>query len=174
VVQQQNSAGAEILAELGGAKPTAGEVGPIKALVDAERFDEIRLLSNFQPAWSKLYGEWLGKTPTIIPVELAKPTDYVGIFRIADGELARIVRETADDLVEICIHTSPGAPAMAAVWLLLGKTRYAATFYETHKGRYWKTEIPFDLTIDALPELLRGPDSKFAHLAAHVKNTARG
>ncbi len=170
----KNSAGAEILAELGGAQPTAREIGPIKALIDAEPFDEIRLLSNFRPAWNKSYRDWLGKKATIVRVELEKPTDYPAIFRSADAELARLARETADNPVELCIHLSPGTPAMAAVWLLLGKTRYPATFYETHQGRCWKTEIPFDLTIDVLPELLRGADSKFAHLAAHAPSQVEG
>ncbi|HUY91795.1 MAG TPA: sigma 54-interacting transcriptional regulator [Pirellulales bacterium] len=63
---------------------------------------------------------------------------------------------------------------MAAVWLLLGKTRYPATFYETHQGKAWKTEIPFDLTIDVLPELLRGADTKFEHLASHAPSQVEG
>jgi len=56
----KNSAGAAILAELGGAQPTAREIGPIKALVDAEPFDEIRLLSDFRPAWNKANAQLSG------------------------------------------------------------------------------------------------------------------
>lgn len=54
----------------------------------------------------------------------------------------------------------------AAVWVLLGKTRYPATFYQTHEGRAWRTDIPFDLVVDFVPELLHSPDLSLQHLAA--------
>jgi hypothetical protein len=56
---------------------------------------------------------------------------------------------------ERCIHLSPGTPAMTAVWVLLGKSRYPATFYQSLKGRVWRTDIPFDLAVDYVPELFR-------------------
>jgi transcriptional regulator with PAS, ATPase and Fis domain len=169
-----NAAGAQILSELGGAKPAAGECGPIKTLIDAESFDEVRLLSDYRPAWNKLYRNWLTKKATIIPVDLKRPTDYDAIFRIADNELRKLTTEAADRPFELCLHLSPGTPAMTAVWLLLGKTRYPATFYETHQSKAWKTEIPFDLTLDVLPELLRRADTQFAHLAAHAPSQVEG
>ena len=48
----------------------------------------------------------------------------------------------------------------------MGKTRYPAKFLETFAGKSWVTDIPFDLTIDVLPELLRDPDCHLQHLAA--------
>ena len=48
----------------------------------------------------------------------------------------------------------------------LGKTRYPATFFQTHEGQAWKTEIPFDLVVDFVPELLHSPDLSLQHLAA--------
>ena len=166
--------GAEILAELPGAKPAAGELGPIKTLVEIEPFDEIRLLSNFPATWNKQYRDWFDTKPTIIAVELARPTDYSAIFRHADAELGRLSRQTANSPVELCLHLSPGTPAMTAVWLLLGKTRYPATFYETYQGRASQTEVPFDLTLDVLPELLRGPDARLAHLASDAPCQVEG
>ena len=63
---------------------------------------------------------------------------------------------------------------MAAVWVLLGKTRYPAKFLETFAGKSWVTDIPFDLTIDVLPELLRDPDSHLQHLAAEGPQDVAG
>ena len=63
---------------------------------------------------------------------------------------------------------------MAAVWLLLGKTRYPAKFLETFAGKSWVTEVPFDLTIDVLPDLLRDPDSHLQHLAAEGPQDVAG
>jgi len=60
---------------------------------------------------------------------------------------------------EIAIHTSPGTSAMAAVWILLAKTKYAgATLFKSwiDKGgnpHLAEVEIPFDLTLDVLPEI---------------------
>lgn len=166
--------GAEIFSELGGPKPATGDIGPFKTLAEAETFDEIRLLSNYRPAWNKAYRAWVGKKASVNPVDLERPNDYTGIFRAADTALAGLARETADSPVELCLHLSPGTPAMTAVWLLLGKTRYPATFYETYQGRAAQTEIPFDLTLDVLPELLRGPDARLAHLAAHAPCQVEG
>ena len=63
---------------------------------------------------------------------------------------------------------------MAAVWLLLGKTRYPATFYETYGGQSWVTEVPFDLTIDVIPEIFRDPDAHWQHLAAESPSQVEG
>jgi transcriptional regulator with PAS, ATPase and Fis domain len=72
------------------------------------------------------------------------------------------------------MYLSPGTPAMAAIWVLLGKTRYPATFYQSHEGRSWKTEIPFDVTLDVVPQLLRDPDAHLQHLAAESPKEVRG
>ena len=63
---------------------------------------------------------------------------------------------------------------MTAIWVLLGKSRYPATFYQTHDGRAWKTEIPFDLAFDFVPELLHSPDLSLQHLAARSPQEIAG
>jgi transcriptional regulator with PAS, ATPase and Fis domain len=63
---------------------------------------------------------------------------------------------------------------MASVWLLLGKTRYPATFYQTFKGKASITNVPFDLTLDFLPELLRAPDAHWQHLSAQSPGEVAG
>jgi transcriptional regulator with PAS, ATPase and Fis domain len=55
---------------------------------------------------------------------------------------------------------------MAAVWVLLGKSRYPATFYQTFKNQLHLTTVPYDLVDDFVPELLRNPDLNLQHLAA--------
>jgi len=84
-----------------------------------------------------------------------------------------IVNGRRDDF-ELNMHLSPGTPAMAAIWILLGKTRYPATFYQTHKGRAWKTEIPFDIAVDFVPELLKAPDAYLQHLSAQSPGQVDG
>jgi hypothetical protein len=148
----------EILRKIGGTLPRAGDVGPIKTLLNTQSFDEVHLLSNYSADWSKRYIAWVGVECELVRVDLDKPTDYPAIFKIADAELSKIRHRPDWPNTELCLHLSPGTPAMAAVWLLLGKTRYPATFYETYGGQSWIAQVPFDLTIDVIPEILRDPD----------------
>ncbi len=165
----------QLLDRIGGDASAMGDNGPTKTLLTTQEFDEIRLLSNYPKEWNKWYLAWLGmKSATIIPVELLKPTDYVAIYRIADAELSQLRQRATWSDTELCLHLSPGTPAMAAVWLLLGKTRYPAKFLETFAGKSWVTEVPFDLTIDVLPDLLRDPDSHLQHLAAEGPQDVAG
>ncbi|MCA9118424.1 MAG: hypothetical protein KDA79_25340, partial [Planctomycetaceae bacterium] len=141
----------KILDRLTGPPPADGDLGPTKTLLSNNSFDEVRLLSNYDRQWNRWFEEWLGTLATVTEVELTQPTDYGAIFEIADRELS-LLRESKDwPETQLCLHLSPGTPAMAAVWLLLGKTRFPATFYETSRdGRSWKTDVPFEL-IDVIP-----------------------
>ena len=163
-----------LLAKLGGTLPRAGDLGPTKTLLTTQTFDEIRLLSNYPAEWGKWFAAWLGIKADLVQVALDKPTDYAAIYRIANDELAKIRDRKAWPDTQLCLHLSPGTPAMAAVWLLLGKTRYPATFYETYGGQSWITEVPFDVTIDVIPEILRDPDAHWQHLAAQSPSQVEG
>ena len=173
-VDQRAAAQKKIMERLGGQMPKEGNVGPIKTLLQTQNFDEVRFLSNYQADWNKRFVSWLGVKATAVKVELEKPTDYVSIFKAADSELSAIRRRKDWSNTELCIHLSPGTPAMAAVWLLLGKTRYPATFYETYAGQSWATDVPFDLTVDVLPEILRDPDAHLQHLASESPSEIEG
>ncbi len=90
-------------------------------------------------------------------VKLKDPTDYLGILRAADAALANLVRQTPCN--QMAIHTSPGTSAMAAVWILLAKTKYAGAklfkswLDKAGKPQLAEVEIPFDLTLDVLPDI---------------------
>ena len=50
---------------------------------------------------------------------------------------------------------------MAAVWLLLGKTRFPAEFIESSKQAGVKTaEVPFDIAAELVPSLFESADRK--------------
>lgn len=164
----------EIMQKLKGEVPQNGDVGPTKTLLNTQEFDEIRLLSNYPAAWNKNFATWLGVKAKVIAVDLKKPTDYKTIFPLADTELAALRNRKDWGNTQLCLHLSPGTPAMAAVWLLLGKTRYPATFYETYGGKSWVTEIPFDLTIDVIPEFFKDPDALLQHLASESPGEIEG
>ena len=152
----------------------AGDLGPTKTLLNKHDFDEVRLLSNYDREWNTRFQSWLGAPSTMVEVELDKPTNYAAIFGIADCELAALKKSETWSQTDLCLHLSPGTPTMAAIWLLLGKTRYPATFYETSRdGSAWVSDIPFEL-IDVIPEVLKNPDAHLQHLASEAPSEIEG
>jgi transcriptional regulator with PAS, ATPase and Fis domain len=142
------------------------KTGPVRTLLDCRTFDHVHLISDYPAAINRDYRQWVACSPTIHSVNIKNPTDYKDIFLAVDAVMKGIVQDYSQEKVDLAILLSPGTPAMAAIWVLLGKSRYPAQFYQTYEGKAWETEIPFDLTVDFLPELLRGADTTWQHLAA--------
>jgi DNA-binding NtrC family response regulator len=160
----------KLMSTLGGKLPEKSDLGPTKTLVATH---EIRLLTNYSHEFNGWFAKWLGGKTQLCEVELSKPTDYASIFEIANRELESIKSSKTWAETDLCLHLSPGTPAMTAVWLLLGKTRFPASFYETYGGSSWITDVPFDL-IDVIPEVLRDPDAHLQHLAAQAPAEIEG
>ncbi len=136
-------------------------VGPIKTVVANCDFGEVHLIAD-GPDWLlKAYVKWLDGRAKMHTVKLPDPTDYAAVFHAADKVLAKAARPDTD----LWIALSSGTPAMAATLVLLGKSRYPARFLQTYRGKTNETEIPFDLTVDYVPELLQDPDAKLQLLA---------
>ena len=162
-----------ILDRINRALPAKKQHGPIRTLVEQEPFDEIHLLSNGHPSSiTKPFVKWLGVDAKIHEVSVDNPTDYQAIFAAVEETLADIT--SGRGTRKLCIHLSPGTPAMTAIWVLLGKSRYPATFYQSYDGRAWETTIPFDLVVDYVPELLKRPDQSLQHLAAQSPQEVEG
>jgi DNA-binding NtrC family response regulator len=164
----------EIIDAVGGEGSGPEEIGPIKTLITNVEFDEVCLLSNYPADWTKRYLKWLGTPAESRQVSPKNPTDYESIFVEVDSVLSSIRKRSNWANTELCIHLSPGSPAMTAIWVLLGKSRYPATFYQTYRGKAWTTEIPFDLVVDFVPELYRIPDAHLQHLAAQSPHEVAG
>ncbi|MCJ7600194.1 MAG: sigma 54-interacting transcriptional regulator [Desulfobulbaceae bacterium] len=148
--------------------------GPVKTLLQQIAFDEVHLLSNY-PDWiNKKYSAWLECKSVIHSVNLANPTDYSEIFHIVDHEIKNILQGQPGKSIDLSILLSPGTPAMAAIWVLLGKSKYPAKFYQTYKNKAWETVIPFDLTVDFIPDILRNIDSAFHHLTSFRPRDIQG
>ena len=78
-----------------------------------------------------------------------------------EQELARTT--PASDLT---FHLSPGTPAMAAIWIILGKTRFPAELIESSREHGLRVaSVPFDMSADFLPDLLRQPDARLERLS---------
>jgi hypothetical protein len=155
-------------------------LGPIKTLTSQVKFDSFFLLSNYKNHLNKAFSSWVECNPTLWDVELKNPTDYHEVYSIVESKLkALYAKEGREQSYNFLL--SPGTPAMAAIWILLGKTKYPAQFYQTYNGKYWTTEVPFDITVDVIPELLQDTDaylqqfaSKSPQVRSHESPSGRG
>jgi len=166
---------AKVLQGLNPPTPLVGQSGPLKTLLDQEQFDEVHLLSDHGSLRHQLYLRWIGGQAVLHSVKVSDPTDYAEIFGIVDAELSSKVRLPRVGREQLCIHLSPGTPTMTAIWVLLGKSKYQpVTFYQTHEGRAWITEIPFDMVVDYVPLVLRQADAGLQRLAGQNPQDVRG
>jgi DNA-binding NtrC family response regulator len=158
---------AKVVGELEG---EAGS-GPVKALLNKEKFEHIHLLSDYGPNVTKQYVGWLKRRVTRHQPVVENPSDHGEILAAVQQILATLGLEEDD---ELCFHLSPGTPAMAAIWILLGKSQFPATLFQTHWDKVSKANIPFDITTDVLPQFLREPDRFWQHLATKRPQDVRG
>jgi DNA-binding NtrC family response regulator len=144
--------------------PKAG-MGPIGQALQARTFDEVRLLSNYTReeatqyvAWARLHTK---AELTCKHVELDDPTDFMGIYRAVDPILRDLTSRASD--VQLTFHLSPGTPAMSAMWMLLGKTRYGAELIQSSREKGVRTAaVPFDIVaefVELIPKLTAQPDA---------------
>jgi DNA-binding NtrC family response regulator len=154
------------------------DIGPIATALCAEkRYDRIYLLTNYDFDRSKKYCEWLesksnysaGRTD-LYRVDLTSPIDYADIYAEVSSNLHQAGLPRDD--VELTFHVSPGTPAMAAIWIILAKTRFPAKLIQTSKERGLESiDFNFDLAGDFLPEYLQRVDARVRRLADSIQVT---
>ena len=145
-------------------------LGPIAQAVSERSFQEIILIYDVPDSDCNHYVKWLKTfTPAHIQTKkasLSSPTHFGDIYEVAVGVISETL-ESEDSDVELTYHLSPGTPAMAAVWIIIAKTRYPATLIESSiKGGVKVASVPFDLSAEFIPDLLRKPDQRLEKLTA--------
>ncbi|MEL0638503.1 sigma-54 dependent transcriptional regulator [Marinomonas sp. TI.3.20] len=128
--------------------------GPIYSALSAFDFDEVVLLCNYSSQQGKNYVKWLESKLSdqisliLTQVTLVSPVDFSSIYIAANECLS----ELAQSKCELSILLSPGTPAMQAVWVLLGKTKYPAQFIQSSKEKGAElVQIPFDIAAEYTP-----------------------
>jgi DNA-binding NtrC family response regulator len=156
--------------------------GPIKTLVDGVPFRKVHLISNYHEDLHSAFAGWLKQSASgkqaleveVHRVELRDPTSYRDVFQIAN-RVFEAARHKLNAGERLCVHLSPGTPTMASVSVLLAKTRFQPTvLYQTHRGSIREEDLPFDIQLDYLPELLREPDRSLQALAANSPSEIEG
>jgi len=150
--------------------------GPINKVLLDRTYDEVVLLNNYPQDKGERYRGWIAERvdcPVLIHhVSLTSPTDFGEIYKestfVVDGLIAK-----ADIPPHLTFHLSPGTPAMAAVWVILGKTKYDAELIESSIKQGVKTvSFPFDISADFRPDMVFDADSRLVQLVAGLPPTA--
>jgi transcriptional regulator with GAF, ATPase, and Fis domain len=149
--------------------PAGAGLGPIGQAVETRSFDRVDLLTNLpDAAQNAAYLEWLRRRTRaevhLHTVTLTSPTAFGEIYSAAVAVLDPLARRPG---VRLTFHLSPGTPAMAAVWIILGKTRYPAELIESSRQHGVRTaSVPFELSAELVPDLLRRPDAELQRRTA--------
>lgn len=154
-------------------------LGPVaSAITSPTDFDRVYLLTNFDYEESRRYCFWLEQTTQCVDtdlygIELSSPIDYAEIYERVCEELKRAGLPRDD--VEVTFHLSPGTPAMAAIWIILAKTRFPAKLIQTSKahGRQ-SVDFFFDLANEFLPEFLQRSGERIVRLNDSVQEPVPG
>jgi len=151
---------------------TAG-VGPIAQALAAREFDRVVLLNNYGRAAVRGFKHWLtGRTSAKVVIreqKLSNPVNFGGIYSAAREAVEEEIEAAADGRTgpQLTFHLSPGTPAMAAVWIILAKAFYDAELIQSSReGGVVTASVPFDISAEFVPELLRRKDRRIEDLAA--------
>ncbi len=155
------------------------DLGPIAtALLGHPLYDRVYLLSNYDFERSRNFCAWLesisgyqASAIDLYSVDLVSPIDYSDIYSQVSSNLSQ--SGLPHDDVSLTFHLSPGTPAMAAIWIILAKTRFPAKLIQTSKERGVETvDFPFDLANDFLPEYLQRTGDRVKRLTDAVQVSA--
>lgn len=148
-------------------KAVAGaEAGPILSTLNTVPVDNVELLCSYPAERVEPYLAWL-RQQVDVPitahyVSLSSPVHFGEIYQAASQHLKRL----STSANQLSILLSPGTPAMQAVWILLGKTRYPATFYQSSLEQgVQQVEVPFEIAAEYVPAANTISTDKLVQLA---------
>ena len=150
-------------------RPLVGK-GPIAQALSTRSYDAAVLISDYPEKEVMPFLEWLRpQTKAQVAVchkSLSGPTQFGEIYEVAVRVVTEsLVRYGKDS--ELTFHLSPGTPAMTAVWIILAKTRFPGELIESSLKHGVRTaSVPFDMSAEFIPDLLRGSDERLEKLAA--------
>jgi len=143
-----------------------GEAGPILSTLRSVPVDSVELLCSYPAELVEPYLYWL-RQQIALPItayyaKLSSPVHFGEIYQAASQHLKRL--STPGN--QLFILLSPGTPAMQAVWILLGKTRYPATFYQSSLEQgVQQVEVPFEIAAEYVPAANTISTDKLVQLA---------
>ena len=135
------------------AQGTVRGLGPICEVATKRKYDSVELISNWPKKDVATYVTWLQEKThcriNLHEVQLSSPMNYGEIYERANDVVSGLLKRETLSLV---FHLSPGTSAMAAIWLVLAKTKYSAELVSSSQEEGVKTvDFPFDIAADYLP-----------------------
>lgn len=150
--------------------------GPLIRIVASEPYDVLYLLHNqppvqLQPVLTQLNNTFPGEL-VLKSVSLTSPIHFADIYTAFDSVMTEAVSRHPGG--RFTIQLSSGTPAMAAVSILVGKTKYPSRFVQSSREQGVQEELmPFDIAADFLPALLKRGDDRVQELmAGYAPSTA--
>lgn len=142
--------------------------GPILHALRSRPFEQLILLSDYPLEATEKYTAWLKQHVScsirVEPAKLRGPTDFEDIYRFACLVLDRI--QAKHPQAALTYHLSPGTPAMAAVWILVAKTRHPAELIESSRAQGVRTvSFPFELAAEFTPSATAKADLELERLS---------
>jgi transcriptional regulator with PAS, ATPase and Fis domain len=161
--------------DLDAAKPDAKGLGSIATVLEARAFDHVVLLAD-RPEKAKPYVAWLRKRSAARiqqrVVELSSPTNFAQIYPAARDAVTD-ARKAHGARAKLAFHLSSGTPAMAAVWLILGKMESGIELLEASKEAGVKTvHFPFDLAAEFIPAAVQRVEASLEKLSTGSRSAA--
>ncbi|MFV1943865.1 sigma 54-interacting transcriptional regulator [Pseudomonas luteola] len=143
-----------------------GANGPILSTLSAEAFDQVELLCAYPLERLHQFVEWLNQRVDVSIrghfEPLSSPVHFGEIYQASSKHLQRLT----DSGAHLSILLSPGTPAMQAVWILLGKTRWPARFYQSSLEQgVEQVDVPFEIAAEYVPAARKVSSDKLAWLA---------
>ncbi len=130
--------------------------GPIHATLQSANFTQCHLLYNYAAkdkdtlgyvSWLKELAAQNGTSVNVQYAKLTSPQDFGEIYQVCEKLLTSIQRQNPK--AKITLQITPGTPAMQAVWMLLGKTKFQVEFLQSSKEKGIETaNIPFDISAE--------------------------
>lgn len=141
--------------------------GPILNAIKARDYARIELLTDHATLKASQYIGWLAKYYSgkieAHQVKLSSPTSFEDIYRAADNVLGAYSSRMPKE--QFVFHLSPGTPAMAAVWIILAKSKYPAELIESSREQGVRTvSFPFELAAEFLPSQTKEADEALSRL----------
>jgi DNA-binding NtrC family response regulator len=160
------------------------DIGPVGQAIKARQFDRLLLLADQDKSAVRKYEGWLRAKfvansrmrLNLEHVELTSPTNFDDIYTAVTDTLEKSLNELREQ-PRLTFHLSPGTPAMAAIWVILGKTRYKAELIQSSKQKGVETaSVPFDIKLspEFVEDVLRIPDRQLEKLSAGSSEDASG
>lgn len=128
--------------------------GPIFSTVHHLNSQQVHLLYNYPDESVNNYVKWLQSLTSAkiytYKSQLSSPVHFGEIYLAATNVLDQLAKQN----IYPDILLSPGTPAMQAIWILLGKTKYPSRFIQaTLEQGVQFVDIPFEIAAEFTPAI---------------------